>query len=87
MRVLTVRESRHVHGAWGLAGGGVGAFTGAAGYLGRASTSGQFSWGGLAEATLIGGVLGAISGPAGVVRAYFMPRAAFGMGAAFGASN
>ncbi|MCY4564978.1 MAG: hypothetical protein OXE40_10940 [Gammaproteobacteria bacterium] len=84
MRELTVRETYNIYGGWGLAGGGVGALTGASGYLGRAATSGEFSWGGLAEATFMGGVLGAISGPAGAVRAYFMPRVGGGLGAVFG---
>ena len=84
MRELTVRETENIRGGWGVPGAGVGALTGAAGYLGHASTSGGFSWGGLARATVTGAVLGAIAGPAGAVRAYFLPRSAFGLGAVLG---
>ena len=49
MRELTVRETENIRGGWGVPGAGVGALTGAAGYLGHASTSGGFSWGGLAS--------------------------------------
>ena len=84
MRELTVRETEEIAGGWGLPGAGIGAFTGAASYLGHASTSGQFSWGGLFQQTFTGAAIGAISGPVGAIRAYFMPRAAFGLGAVFG---
>ena len=81
MRELTQNELSNVRGAWGVPGAGLGAFAGAAGYLGFAATSGTFSWGQLGVYTAGGALTGAIGGPVGVVRAYFMPRAAFGVGA------
>jgi len=81
MRELSQSEIRQVSGAWGVPGAGLGALTGGAGYLGHAATSGQFSWGGLGQNMAIGALLGGIGGPVGAVRAYFMPRAAFGAGA------
>ena len=83
MRELTVRETEKVGGGWGIAGAAVGALTGAAGYLGVASTSGHFAWRELGYNVITGAVGGAIGGPLGAARAYFMPRAAFGMGAVF----
>ena len=88
MRELTVRETQRVSGgATIIINGGIGALTGAAGYLGTASTSGEFSWGGLANAAVSGAILGAISGPAGAIRAYFMPRVSFGLGAIYGGTH
>lgn len=84
MRQLTIEETQKVSGGVGPAGAVVGALTGAAGYLGAAVTSGQFSWRGLAYNTGAGAVLGAIAGPVGAVQAYLLPRAAFAMGAAYG---
>ena len=84
MRELTQNEVKGVTGAWGAPGAGLGAFAGAAGYLGYAATSGTFSWGQLGVYTAGGALTGAIGGPVGVVRAYFMPRAAFGVGAVAG---
>jgi len=84
MRKLTVRETENVGGGWGVPGAAIGAVAGAAGYLGTSSTSGQFSWQNLAYNTIAGAVGGAISGPIGATRAYFLPKATFGMGAVYG---
>ena len=84
MRELTVRETEKVGGGWGVPGAIIGAATGAASYLGTTSTSGRFSWRNFAYNTAAGAVTGAIGGPMGVARAYFLPRAAFFMGAIYG---
>ncbi len=84
MRELTVRETEEIAGGWGLPGAGIGGGTGAAIYLGHASTSGVFTWRGFGRAIFEGAALGAISGPVGVIRAYFLPRAGFVLGAGFG---
>ena len=87
MKELTQNEVGNVRGAWGVSRAGLGAFAGAAGYLGYAATSGTFSWGQLGVYTAGGALTGAIGGPVGVVRAYFMPRAAFGVGAVAGGNS
>lgn len=81
MRNLVEAEMIQVSGGWGHAGAAVGAASGAAGYLGQASTSGQFSWGALASATVTGAGLGAIGGPVGARTAYLAPRIAAAGGA------
>ena len=84
MRKLTIRETENVGGGWGVPGAAIGAVASAAGYLGTSSTSGQFSWRNLAYNTVVGAVGGAIGGPMGATRAYFLPKATFGMGAVYG---
>lgn len=81
MREITDREVEAVGGAWGLPGAGVGALSGAAGYLGYAATSGNFSWYDLGYNVVLGGATGAVSGPVGAARAYFLPRVAGSVGA------
>ncbi len=84
MRVLTVQETEEVGGGALVPGAVVGASTGAMFYLYSAATSGQFSWGGLAFATGNGAGIGAIAGPVGITRVYFMSKAAAVGGAAYG---
>lgn len=85
MKELTAKQVEEVSGGIGLAGAGFGALTGAVTYLGNASTSGAFTWRGLATATISGGVSGALGGrvTSSVVR-YLAPRVAFFGGAAEG---
>ena len=83
MRELNVKEIQEANGGFGPAGAGLGAVIGAAGYLGSAATSGNFSWGGLGAATAAGGLSGAVGGPIGSAAARFLlPRISFMGGAA-----
>jgi len=84
-RELTLEESELVSGG-NPVGAVVGAVTGAAGYLGTSSTTGDFSWGGLAVATGSGALTGGL-GPAGSLTAYVAPRIAFFGGAAIGRAD
>lgn len=84
MRELSAREIEHVSGGWGVPGAGIGALAGATYYLGRASTSGIFDAGGLTRAIAYGAVTGAVAGPLGIIRSYFLPRVTFGIGVARG---
>ena len=84
MRELSQREVDVVCGQWGIPGAGVGAVAGAAGYLGHAAVRGSFDVYDFGYSVLSGAALGAIGGPVGAVRAYVMPRAAFGLGAGYG---
>lgn len=82
MRALNVFELKEVNGGFGPAGAGFGAFVGALGYLGGASTSGNFSWGGLASATGAGALSGFVGGPVtSSVARFFLPRISFYGGA------
>lgn len=84
MRNMTNSEIMLVNGAWGPSGAVVGGISGAAGYLGSAATSGQFSWAQLGVYTAGGAVQGAIAGPVGARTAYFAPRIAAATGAIAG---
>lgn len=84
-RELTFEETERVSGG-NPVGAAVGAVTGAAGYLGTSSTTGDFSWGGLAVATGSGALTGGL-GPAGSLTAYVAPRIAFFGGAAIGRAD
>lgn len=80
---LNVNEMTQVNGGIGPAGAGFGAFVGAAGYLGSAATSGNFSFGGFAAATSAGAASGFVGGPAGsAVARFLLPRISFFGGAA-----
>ncbi|MBL53535.1 MULTISPECIES: class IIb bacteriocin, lactobin A/cerein 7B family [Marisediminitalea] len=83
MRELNKLELEEVNGGFGPAGAGFGALVGAVGYLGGASTSGNFSWGGLASATGAGALSGFVGGPVtSSVARFFLPRISFFGGAA-----
>ena len=84
MRELSLREVEDVSGAVGPAGAATGAVIGAAGYLGGASTTGEFTWGGFFTATAVGAATGFVSGPMGAARAYVVQRLSFFGGAAVG---
>ena len=83
IRELTLEEMEMVSGGNPI-GIAVGAATGAAGYLGTASTTGEFSVGGLAVATGAGAASGAFGG-VGALASYALPRISFFGGAAIGA--
>ncbi len=86
MQEISIESTKQVNGGFGPAGAGFGAIVGAAGYLGGAATSGNFSWGGLASATAGGAISGAVGGPVGsTIARYVLPRVSFATGAATGA--
>jgi len=87
MRTMTNEEIGKVSGAWGPAGAVVGGVSGAAGYLGAASTSGQFSWRQLGTYTVGGAIGGAVAGPVGARAAYLAPRISAATGAIAGRQN
>lgn len=83
MRELNVKQIQEVNGGFGPSGAGLGAVIGAAGYLGSAATSGNFSWGGFGAATAAGGLSGFVGNPVGSAAArYLLPRISFMGGAA-----
>ena len=85
MREITVQEQKLVAGGFGPAGAALGAATAAAGHLGYAATSGNFSFGGFLRDVAIGAATGAVLGPASsAARAYFAPRVAGVVGSGFG---
>lgn len=84
-RELTLEETEQVSGGNPI-GAAVGAVTGAAGYLGTSSTTGDFSWKGFALATGSGALTGGL-GPAGSLTAYVAPRVSFFGGAAIGRAD
>lgn len=87
MRELNTREIHEVSGAVGPIGAAFGGVTGAAGYLGNAATSGNFSWGGLGIATGTGAATGAIGGaPVSAAVRYAIPRITAAGGALQGAN-
>lgn len=87
MRELNIEEVEEVSGGFGPAGAAFGGVTGAAGYLGNAATSGNFSWSGLATATGTGAATGAVGGaPASAAARYVIPRITAGGGALQGAN-
>ena len=79
MKELTQNEVGNVKGL-GRSSCGLGAFAGAARYLGYAATSGTFSWGQLGVYTA-GGANGRHRRASGSSKSLLMPRAAFGVGA------
>jgi hypothetical protein len=83
IRELTIEESQLVYGG-NPAGAALGAAVGAASYLGNASTTGDFSWSGLAGSTATGGLVGATGG-ASAFAAHVAPRVSFLGGAVVGA--
>lgn len=86
MEKLTAYEVERISGGVGPVGSAFGALTGAAGYLGQASTSGNFSWGGLATATGTGAATGFVGGaPASAAARYLIPRITAAGGAVGGA--
>jgi|GEM_PF-2256376 len=82
MRELSMEETEMVSGG-NPVGAAVGAATGAATYLGNASTTGEFSWGGLAYNTGAGALAGSLGGASIVVRAV-APKLGFYSGAGAG---
>jgi len=84
MRLMTDEEIIQASGAWGVPGAIVGGISGAAGYLGSASTSGQFSWNQLGIYTVGGIAGGAAGGPVGARAAYLAPRISAVTGAVAG---
>lgn len=84
-RELTFEETEKVSGG-NPVGAAVGAAAGAAGYLGNAATTGDFSLKGFAIATGSGAVTGGL-GPAGSLAAYVAPRVSFFGGAAIGRAD
>jgi hypothetical protein len=85
IRELTLDEMDQVNGGNPI-GAAIGAATGAAGYLGTASTTGEFSVGGLAVATGTGALSGGFSG-VGMLARYAIPRISFFGGAGVGLAD
>ena len=83
MRELTTQERGQVAGG-NPAGAALGAAINGAAYLGHASVSGDFSWGGFGLSMVSGGI-GGMFGPIRAVQAYVAPRTAFVGGGAVAA--
>ncbi len=84
-RELTPEETEQVTGG-NPVGAVVGAVTGAAGYLGTASTTGEFSVGGFALATGTGAISGSLGGVSMAARV-IAPRVSFLGGAGVGIAD
>lgn len=87
MRELNMQEIGKISGGVGPGGAIFGGATGAAGYLGNAATSGEFSFTDLAIATGTGAATGFVGGkPASAAARYLIPRITAGGGATQGAN-